>query len=405
MKTIFFNTTCFFIIFAGLTSCNSNEPDSIKNDGTVLIQTTVKNPDGTSGSSYIQLISGFSKQTVDNASSIQVGYSAGIAVFGNDIFITPEFGKDGTQEIEKYAYTDEKILQKSGALALPSMSGVYGVVKYSNEKAYAHMYNLGKILIFNPATMTKTGEIDLTSYAFGDNNPDPSHPIIRDGLLYVPLNQISSTWMPYPEYKQSDVAVIDIATDKVVKVISETTSGLAFPVRPMNKDMIFIDESNDIYIACAGGFGLDTRFPETGFLCIPSGQTEFDETASWDISQTTIEGTNYKPGSLSFCKYIGNGKLCAYLTISELIGDNPYTSKYLIAVLIDIKAKSIKKIDGIPTTDGFSIFIDTYENLVVFAAYGDTQAGFFSYDPVTGAVSDGPVVATAGNPTYFHSFE
>ncbi|MDR1585179.1 MAG: hypothetical protein LBS07_03255 [Prevotellaceae bacterium] len=392
------------LLSLAFTSCKSNE-ETEPNTGTVLIQTTVKNPDGTSGSSYIQLIPDFSKQTVGNSNSIQVGYSAGMRVYGNDIFITPEFGKDGTQELEKYSYTASHTLQKTGALLLPSMSGAYGVVKYNDEKAYTHLYNLGKILLFNPTTMTKTGEIDLTSYAFEDSNPDPSHPVIRDGLLYVPLLQIGSSWMPYPEYKQSDVVIIDISIDKVVKKISETASGMTFPVRPMNKDMIFTDENNDLYIACAGGFGLDPRFPETGFLCIPSGETEFDETRSWDISQTTIEGTSYKPGSLSFCKYIGNGKLCAYLTISELIGDNPYTSKYLIAALIDLKTKTIKKIDGIPATDGFSIFIDTYKDLAVFANYGDEQAGFFTYDPATGAVSDGPVVTTTGNPTFIYFFE
>lgn len=405
MKTNLLKSICLSILFAGLVSCESNEPNVTENSGTVLIQTTVKNPDGASGSSYMQLISDFSKQTVGNANSIQVGYSAGIVVYGSDVFVTPEFGKDGTQELEKYSYTSERTLKKTGSLILPSMSGAYGLVKYNNEKAYIHMYNLGKMLIINPATMVKTGEIDLTSYAFGDNNPDPSYPIIRDGLLYVPLNQNSSSWMPYPEHKQSDVVIIDISTDKVVKLISETKSGLTFPVRPALREMIFKDENNDIYIACAGGFGLDPRFPETGLLCIPAGKTEFDDSKSWDLSQTPIEGTNYKPGSLSSCKYIGNGKLCAYITISELIGNNPYTSRYMLAVIIDMKNKTIKKIEGIPISDGFSALIETYNSQVVFCASGDKVSGFFSYDPVSGKVSDSPVITTSGNPTFIHFFQ
>ncbi|MFV0420575.1 MAG: hypothetical protein ACK5KT_17860 [Dysgonomonas sp.] len=406
MKINFLSALCISFSLMGLIACSDNDDDnSNQNIGNILIETTVKNPDGMSGSSYLQLISDFTKQTIDNKNSIQVGFDAGVRIYGNDIYIFPEFGKDGTQEILKYTYNEMTGLTKSGSLSLPPMSGAYGFVKYNEEKAYTPLYNLGKILIFNPGTMAKTGEIDLSSYAYDDNNPDPSYLFIRDGLLYIPLNQIGSNWMPYPEHKQSDLAIVDISKDEVIKVISEKKSEMTFPTRPVYKDMIFTDESNDLYIGCAGGFGLDPRFPETGFICIRSGKTEFDESASWDISQTTIEGTSYKPGSLSSCKYIGNGKLIAFVVITELMANNPYTAKYSMAVLIDMKAKTIKKIDGIPFSDGHSIFIDTYKNQIVLGSYGDKQAGFFSYNPSTGVVSDGPVVSTSGNPIFMHAFE
>lgn len=405
MKTKFFGALCATLLSTALfVACEKNGNDPEPNTGKILIQTTVKNPDGASGTSYLQLIPDFSTQTVDNRNGFQVGYSAGVRVYANDVFVFPEFGPDGTQDLVKYTYSSASTLQRTGTLALPPMSGAYGFTRYNNEKAYIPMYNLGVIWIFNPSTMIKTGEIDLTSYAFGDNSPEPSYSFIRDGLLYVPLDQVGTDWMPYPANKKAEVAIVDIATDEVVKVISESTSGLTFPTRPAFKDMIFTDEQNDLYIACAGGFGMDPRFPETGFICIRSGETEFDETASWDISQTTIQGTNYKPASLSNCKYIGNGKLCAYVVISELMTDNAYTARYSMPVLIDMKAKTVKKIDGIPISDGFAIFIDNYKDKVVFSAYGETQAGFFTYDPSTGEV-EGPVVSTIGAPTFMYSFE
>jgi hypothetical protein len=394
-------------IILGFIACSDDDtPNPEQNGGKVLIETTVKNPDGSSGSSYIQLIPDFSNQSVDNKKAIQVGFDAGIKVVGNDVYIFPEFGKDGTQQLQKYTYSSgSQTLSASGSLALPPMSGAFNMVSASDEKAYIPQYNLGKILVFNPKTMAKTGEIDLTSYAYDDNNPDPAYSLIRDGLLYVPLDQVGSNWMPFPDYKQVDVAIIDVKTDKVLKVISEKNSKLTFPTRPFLENMIFMNEQKDIYIACVGGFGLDSRFPETGFVCIPNNETEFDTSASWDISQTTIEGTNYKPGSLSNCKYIGNGKVCGYISITELINDNPYSGKYLIAAVLDLNAKTIKKIDGIPMTDGHSIFIDTYKNLVVFGAYGEKEAGFFTYNPSTGEVSNGAVVTTVGNPVFMHSFE
>ncbi len=406
MRINFSSALCLSFFLMGLIACSDNDgPNSEQGIGKILIETTVKNPDGASGSSFLQLIPNFSKQTIDNKNSIQVDFDAGIKIMGNYIFVFPEFGKDGIQQILRYSFNGSQSLGSPASLALPPMSGAYSLVNVGTEKAYVPLYNLGKIIIFNPTTMAKTGEIDLSSYAFKDNNPDPAYMFVRDGLLYIPLDQIGPNWMPYPEYKQADVAIVDLKTDKVVKVASEKTSGMTFPTRPFLKDMIFTDENNDLYIGCAGGFGLDSRFPESGFICIRSGETEFDSSASWDISKTQIQNTSYKPGSLSNCKYIGNGKLCAYVTISELMADNPYSAKYTMAVLMDMKAKTIKKIEGIPLSDGHSVFIDTYKEKIVFAAYGDKNAGFFTYDPKTDEVSDGPVVSTSGNPIFMHAFE
>lgn len=406
MKMNYFSALCLSTLCMGLTACDdSDDPNSDQNIGKILIETTVKNPDGSSGSSFLQLISDFTKQSIDNKNSIQVAFDAGIKILNNHIFVFPEFGKDGTQEILRYSYDGSQKLGSPVSLALPPLSGAFSLVSVGTEKAYVPLYNLGKVLIFNPSTMNKIGEIDLSPYAFEDNNPDPAYMFIRDELLYIPLDQIGPNWMPYPEYKQADVAIVDINTDKVVKVISEKTSGMTFPTRPFLKDMIFTDENKDLYIACTGGFGLDSRFSESGFICIRSGKTEFDTSASWDISQTQIQNTSYKPGSISNCKYIGNGKVCAYVSITELIAENPYSAKYSMAVFIDMKAKTIKKIEGIPLSDGHSVFIDTYNESVVFAVYGDNSAGFYTYNPNTEEVSDGPVISTSGNPIFMHAFE
>ncbi len=408
MKTKFLSAIVACSMLSGfcLISCDDNdEPDGGDDAAKILIETTIKNPDGASGSSYIQLIPDFSQQSLNNKNSIQVGFDAGIKIYGNDVYVFPEFGKDGTQELVKYTYNGTKLLTKTASLQLPPMSGAYNMVKATEEKAYAPLYNLGKVMIFNPKTMVKTGEIDLAEYATDDNNPDPAYPFIRDGLLYIPLDQVGPNWMPNHEKKQVDVIIIDTQTDKVMKLISEKASGMTFPTRPFLENMIFTDENNDLYITCAGGFGMDPRLAETGLVCIRSGQTEFDASASWEMSQLTIEGTSYKVGAMTNVKYIGNGKLCAWVAIPELINENPYTAKYSMAVIADMKAKTVKQIQGIPMSDGHSIFIETYKNQVVFGVYGDTQAGFFTYNASSGEVSSGPVIATTGNPVYMYSFE
>lgn len=394
------------IAISSITSCEKDDTSSPdEQDAKFLIVTTVKNADGMSGSSYMKLVPDFSGD-IDNSNTVQVTFGSGIGIRGKDIFVFPSFGKDGDYNFQKYTYTGTTNLSVPTKLPLAPNSGASNVTKINDEKMYVPAYGIGKVLIINPKTMKKIGEIDLAEYAHGDNNPDPGNGIIRDGLYYLCLDQVGADYMPYADYHQVDVVVIDPKTDKVKKVISEKSTNLSFPTRPMDfvKGMIFTDEQNDMYIACVGKFGYDPTYPNNGFVCIPSGKTEFDVSKSWDISNTTIEGTAYKPTSIYNCKYIGNGKLVAYVGIFELLDmTNPYSSKNTMAVLIDLKDKTIKQIKDIPLTDGHSVCISLYKDLVIIGSYGKDKAGFFSYNPTTEEVIHR--VSTIGNPTSFHYFK
>lgn len=368
--------------------------------GTILIGTTVKNSDGASGSSYLQLVNDLSG-SIDNSNALPAEFGATPYVLDKDLFILPTMGAIGTQELKKYTYTSSQTLEYVGKMQLPPSSGAMNIVKVNDQKVYMANYLLGTVWIFNPQTMEKTGEIDLTSYAHKDPNPDPAQGIIRDGKYFLPLNQIDANWQPYGDHLQTDVAVIDVATDRVEKVISETVSGISFPTRPILRNMIFIDESNDIYIACAASFGLG-QFNKNGFVCIPAGGTEFDPTKTWEISEVDIQGSEYKSAAVLNAKYLGGGKVAAYVAVSELNGENPYTSRSSMAVLMDLKARTIKKVEGIPYTDGHSVWIDTYKGKIVFSAYGENAAGFFTCN--MDGTDTRHVMQTTGNPTYMHVF-
>lgn len=387
-------------------SCDNNGDEPVPGnlpggEGNILIETTVKNAEGTSGQSYLQQIPELSGTLAMNK-GIQIGFAASLSVEGNDIFVFPEFGNNGRQAVVKYEHTT-KGLKKAGEMQIVPNSYPVNLVRVSGDKAYIPLYNLGKVMVVNPRTMTKTGEIDLGRYAHGDNSAEPSYGIIRDGFYYLPLDQIGTNWMPYEDHRQVDVAVIDTKTDKVLKVISEKSNGLCFPTRPFLKDMIFTDEQNDLYIACAGYFGYNPQYVKNGFVCIPAGRQEFDETKTWDISDTPIAGSPYKAATVFNCKYIGNGKVAAYVGVPELMGDNPYTARNSMAVMIDLKAGSIGKIDGIPYTDGHSVAIEYRNGEVLFAAYGVDAAGVFAYNPATGKVRK--AISSAGNIAFMHFFE
>ena len=403
-----FLTACSLALL--LVSCkkddNNNSESAIisKSSGKYLLETSVKNPDGMSGSSYIQLFNTLSG-SLNNSQAEQIEFGSSVQVEGNDVYLFDTM--KGVGGIVRWTYdpTTQK-LTKGATLPGISNSMVGHLEKVSATKAYVPMYTQGIVWIINPQTMQKTGEINLAQYAHGDASPEPAMGILRDGKYYLCLNQIDpgAGWQPYANYQQCDVAIINPQTDVVEKVVSETTTKLTFPTRPMAqcKGMLFTNEAGDIYMATAGYFGYSKDNTKCGFLCIPKGSTEFDSSKSWDISTTTIAGTTYKPASVYNCQYIGNGKAVAYVGIVELGGSNPYTAKNAMAVLIDLSAKTISQINGIPLTDGHSIFITKHNGNILFGAFGTDKIGLFAYNPTTGAVEQ--VLTTTGNPAFFHAF-
>ena len=409
MYSKFFLTLCACAVLG--TACKKDEKEeeakayTSKSSGKYLLETSVKNEDGMSGVSYIQLTDKL-EGSIGNTQGEQIEFGASVQVAGNDVYLFDTM--KGVGGITRWSYDPAtKKLTKGTNLPAPAGSMVGHLEKVSDTKAYLPLYGQGVVWIINPKTMEKTGEIALNQYAHGDTNPEPAMGLIRDGKYYVCLNQVDSGqgWQPYADYQQSDVAIIDIQTDKVEKIASEKATGLTFPTRPMSQcsGMLFTNEAGDLYAATVGYFGFNPNNTKCGFICIPKGATEFDTNRSWDISTTPIEGYEHKAATVINTQYIGNNKVAAYVGIRELNGQNPYIAKNVMAVIIDLSAKTIKKIDGIPFSDGHSIAIGKLENKAVFAAFGTDKAGLFTFDPTTGAVQQ--VLSTVGNPAYFHAFK
>lgn len=389
-------------VVLGLSSCEKDDDNGeyIGGEGNVLVSAVVKNADGASGTSYFLQMPSLSG-TISLANSVQAGFASTMSVNGNDVYIFPEFGNDGTQKITRYERSFRGLRKAAERQIIPG-SYPQHIIIASPSKAYIPLYSLGRVEVVHPKTLEKLGEIDLKEYAHGDASCEPAHGIIRDGLYYLPLDQLDSGWMPYDDHRQVDVVVIDTQTDKVVNIIRETKTGLSFPTRPMLEDMIFTNEQNDIYIACAGYFAYNPQDVKSGFVCIPAGKQEFDTSRSWDISNTPIEGSEYKAATVYNTKYIGNGKVAAYVGLIELTTNNPYTARNSMAVIIDLKNKTIKKINGIPYTDGHSIEIEYHNGTVYFAAFGENSAGVFSYNPSTEQVEH--ILKWNNNVAYIHFF-
>lgn len=411
MKQLHFVVAAIGSIFI-LASCekerNDVNPDS-KEGASIVIGTNLKNPDGLTGSTYLQLIDDSNEwgRKIDNSKAYPINFgSAYPQAIGNDIFVFPSFKNESKDELVKYT-VENGVLRKSGVLKLLAKSYANNIVKVSDEKAYLSLPNYGHIWIFNPATMEKTGDINLESLSIdGDNNPDPSIMIARDGILFVALSQWKGGFLS-PQ-KQCDIALIDLKTDKLIKKITDTAGQFSQPTRPYDAKSMFMDEKGDIYLSCVGNFGF-TEGHKAGVLRIRKGETEFDQTYHWTITDAPVTGdiNTGDKAYISTMYYWKNGKGYGYIDMSShhRPGETTLTAISNRAVELDFYNKTLKKIDGLELSTGFGICVAKYKDGKI--AIGNSSKniqGIFSLDPSTNTVSDKPMIIPTGEPVSFDYF-
>ena len=158
-------------MFAALcfNSCDKNDPEIpiAGGSGNVLLLTALPNATGMDGTVYMQLIDEpklGATMAVDNKNGINVPFGSSYpVVIGNEVYVFPSYHMTmDKNELVRYRRVNGG-LQKMGSMPLPANNSANSLVKLSPTKAYLSLAGLGKIYIFNPETMQKTGEIDLTS--------------------------------------------------------------------------------------------------------------------------------------------------------------------------------------------------------------------------------------------------
>ena len=399
-KTYLFIVTFFFLFFI---SCDDDIVDSSSSsEGNILVTTILPNPDGMSGSAYMQLISNIEPAALTNATSIPIPYSSVPCVCDNDIYVIPGWGAE-SDEIVKYSRSEGELV-KQGEYTLPAQSGATNVVT-KGDLAFVACAFLGKILVVNHNTMEKVTEIDISSYGYEDQNPDPSSMLIRDNYLYVAVSQMVGGYFPASDRPYSDVIIINIDNYQVVKMITESASGISTPTRPIDPNSIFLDENNNIYVVCLGAWGALPGH-KSGILRINSGETEFDENYKFVLNDTPITGEDNPLDYILSVRYAGNNICYGTLNIPAYYGNpiNYVTDRTVITVEIDLVAKTIKRLD-FPYSNSFGVAVGKYENNIVFGLATENANGYYTYNMSSGEASQSVVITTEGYPSTFTYFE
>ena len=240
----------------------------------VVFATGITNPDGNSGNVYLQALPSFLPGTYDNKNGIPCGFgSTPIVTESGNIYTFPDYMGNTKAEVSRYRILGDGTWKKEGALAIPAGASACNIVEVSKEKAYVSLQGLGIVMAFNPTTMTKITDIDLNNLKQSDTKVAPAAMIIRDGKLFVGLNQMNAQYMP--TRNNIEFAMIDVKTDKVEKHIVNQSLGMCFATRPIDPGSIFMDENKDIYINCIGSFGFIPGL-NGGIVRIKNGSTDID---------------------------------------------------------------------------------------------------------------------------------
>lgn len=141
--------------------CDKKKEEEQVQKGDLLIQVLVSNPDGWSGSCFIQMVDSKAGKTYDNSNAFQVGYGLIGREIGKYLYFFPDYGKNST--VDRF-YVADGVLYKDKSYTFPSNEAPLFGAQVTEQKAYcANM--IGKIQIVDLEKFEPIGEIDVSSYA------------------------------------------------------------------------------------------------------------------------------------------------------------------------------------------------------------------------------------------------
>src|SRR5690606_1531064 len=217
-----------------------------------------------------------------------------------------------------------------------------------------------KIQTFNPTTMSRTGEIDLTA-AVNERGTDEDaihyrsvgqkFLAVKGGKLYANISYATTNstqkgfWDDF--YPDVYIAVIDIATKSYEKTIKiEDTGAIAYI---NDNNMYDFDTNGDLYIVTQGtherGIGGKSKI-----VRIKANETDID--ASWSLDMDEIMEENNIDGLGKFVSvFAKDGKIITVIPKEGLTGGpngNINFEDVWEFYSIDIASKERTKISGIP---------------------------------------------------------
>ncbi len=260
------------LLFQGCS--NEDDPAPIVDDspiktGFVISSVSGAWPDFTT---YIQWSNDLDFSSIDNSNGIELTGSASTVSYGGAVYATP-FGAPAN--LVKYVVNSNSIPEEEERIVVPGANTFSTLYFKSETLAYGTVSGgISKLIVFNPTTMRITNEISLSPLT--SKIPEATRTyyldmLERDNKLFMGVHY-ENNFVPVND--SAYVAVIDLSTNTVEKVLSDGRTGMVFGGQAPNAGMV-LDVNGDIYVQALGTTNAGGSNP-SGVLRIKNGQTDFD---------------------------------------------------------------------------------------------------------------------------------
>jgi hypothetical protein len=242
--------------------------------------------------------------------------------FNGRVYVVNRSGNESMQVLDPQLGF---ITPPGGELSLGNDVTPQDIVFLSATKAYVSRLASSRLLIVNPTTLARLGEINLSQLVQAndpDGSPEPAAMLLNNGLVYVALQNLDRTQASHPAVARGAVAVLDPTTDSLVTVIAlhgaNPTSEVQFTpslnrillstigtvgsadggIEAINPELRTVDASLVLSEAVMGGditaFAIVTR--SKGFAVVREAQTTyslvtFDPSTGQRLARLTVPTT------------------------------------------------------------------------------------------------------------------
>ncbi len=384
MKKRFYSVTKTLlgsIIFSFTLSSCDKDVNSSSQTSTDADQYAISIIGGTSSASttYIQGVANFNMATLGTTNATELTGNGYLTTYNGAGYVQV-YNSPAT--LTRYTFDKTGKATQNAQLMVPGAKTFSTIEFVSATEAYASVAGgLAKVVKFNPTTMALISTIDLSSILRAEA------PVMyylgmkaRDGKLFMGIYYEGTGFVD----KYTDtayVAVIDLATAKVDKLIKDARTGSIFSAR----NTFAQDENGDIYVA---GFGYTNR--PSGILKIKKGATDFDPSYFFNLDATVgmkCRGIALFSNGMAFTLGLVN-------PADDYEFSGPSFKYYKIDVL---KKTAAGQLGTLPTLYGSSgIFMNAFDNSnILLSVSTNAENSIYSYKIADGTVAK-QVTLTAG---------
>lgn len=343
---------------------------------------------GSAQTTYIQGLASFDTASLGNGNASELPGSGRMLTYQGAAYVSV-YNSPAT--MTKYSFDKTGKATKAGELIVPGAK-TYSTVEFiSPTEAYASLAGgLAKMIRFNPTTMERTGEIDLTSILRSEA------PVMyylgmkaRDGKLFMGVYYEGAGFVE--KYNDTAyVAVIDLATAKLEKLIKDHRTGSVF----LAYNSFAQDKNGDIYVA---GLGYTNR--PSGVLRIKKGETSFDPSYFFDLDAAAghkCRGISLFEDGLAFTLALIN-------PADDYEISGPSYSFYRINITQKTSAGKLASLPDVYGSNG-AIMRQFDKDNILFALSTKTENSLYNYSVLNGSVAK-KIVLTGGKCTGFNKLK